>query len=96
MKITAIPGATRPIKRSMTINGHRTSVTLEEAFWQALAEAADAYSLSTSALVSQIDRARGNAGLSSAIRVWLICQASGQRSADGADRPNGAEDLGKS
>ncbi|GAB4137730.1 MAG: ribbon-helix-helix domain-containing protein [Sphingomonadales bacterium] len=62
-------------KRSVTIQGHRTSVSLERAFWDALKDAADAEGISVNALIAHIDEGRqGN--LSSAIRVWLLSRAS--------------------
>jgi predicted DNA-binding ribbon-helix-helix protein len=61
-------------KRSVTIAGHRTSLSLEQAFWRALKDQARAEGLSTAALIAKIDRARqGN--LSSAIRVYLLERA---------------------
>lgn len=61
-------------KRSITIAGHRTSFSLEEAFWQALKAQARAECLSVAALVEKIDRDRqGN--LSSALRVYLLERA---------------------
>lgn len=62
----------RPIKRSFSIAGHRTSVSLEHAFWTALREIAEARDQSVAALVTEIDRDRGPAGLSSAVRVWIL------------------------
>jgi predicted DNA-binding ribbon-helix-helix protein len=62
------------LKRSLTIQGHRTSIALEPVFWEALKRAAAAHDLSMAALVAQIDEAR-TTGLSSAIRVWLMEQA---------------------
>ncbi len=63
----------RPVKRSFTIAGHRTSVSLEPAFWEALADVAEARGLSLTALVTEIDAGRGEAaGLSSAIRTYLL------------------------
>ena len=59
-------------KRSLTIAGHRTSISLEEAFWSALKEAAQARDMSVAALVAEIDGKRGETGLSSAIRVFLL------------------------
>lgn len=59
------------IKRSVTIAGHRTSVSLEPVFWDALVAAADAEGCSVNALVAEIDEAR-TTNLSSAIRVWLF------------------------
>jgi predicted DNA-binding ribbon-helix-helix protein len=61
-------------KRSLTIQGHRTSIALEPVFWEALRRASAARSISMAALVADIDTARGT-GLSSAIRVWLMEQA---------------------
>lgn len=63
---------TRPVKRSFTLAGHRTSISLEAAFWDALREAAAAEGLSLAMLVARIDAARGNAGLSGAVRVWVL------------------------
>lgn len=62
----------RPVKRSFAIRGHRTSVSLEEPFWQALKEAATRERLSLAALIARIDERRGTAGLSSAVRVWIL------------------------
>ena len=59
------------IKRSVTIAGHRTSVSLEPVFWDALVGAAEAEGRSVNALVAEIDEAR-TTNLSSAIRVWLF------------------------
>jgi len=61
-------------KRSVTIAGHRTSLSLEQAFWDALADEAKHRDLSINALIAEIDSARqGN--LSSAVRVHLFAQA---------------------
>ncbi|MEM7724214.1 MAG: ribbon-helix-helix domain-containing protein [Pseudomonadota bacterium] len=63
----------RPRKRSLTLQGHRTSVSLEDAFWAELQAIADARGMSINALVAEIDAARGmSAGLASAIRVFLL------------------------
>lgn len=64
--------ATRPVKRSFSLAGHRTSISLETAFWDALREAAKAEGITLAALVVQIDRERGGAGLSGAVRVWVL------------------------
>jgi len=73
----AIPPA-RPrsglIKRSFSIQGHRTSVALEAEFWQALDAAAAARGQSSAALVTEIDEERSTP-LASAIRVWLFRRA---------------------
>lgn len=62
----------RPVKRSFTIAGHKTSISLEAAFWDALRDAAVREHTSLSGLVQRIDGMRGEAGLSSAVRVWLL------------------------
>ncbi len=60
-------------KRSLTIAGHRTSVSLEEPFWTALAEIAAARRMSVAALVASIDRGRAaRTNLSAAIRVFVL------------------------
>jgi predicted DNA-binding ribbon-helix-helix protein len=57
----------------MTIAGHRTSVSLEEPFWQALADIAKASGRSVPAIVAEIDRQRGPAvSLSAALRVNVL------------------------
>jgi predicted DNA-binding ribbon-helix-helix protein len=65
-------GLALPRKRSLTIAGHRTSITLEDAFWRELKAAAKDMDLSVNALVSAIDAAREPASLSAAIRVFLL------------------------
>ncbi len=60
------------MKRSVTVSGHRTSLSLEEAFWQALVAAAREEGKSVAALVAQIDRNREDLNLSSAIRIWIL------------------------
>jgi predicted DNA-binding ribbon-helix-helix protein len=60
-------------KRSITIAGHRTSISLEKEFWDALAEIAKTDKTSLAALVARIDRARGESmNLSAAIRVFVL------------------------
>ena len=61
-------------KRSVTIAGHRTSLSLEEAFWQALKDQARAEGLSAAALIERVDRER-TTNLSSALRVYLLERA---------------------
>jgi predicted DNA-binding ribbon-helix-helix protein len=60
------------VKRSLTISGHRTSISLEYAFWRRLKALAAARSQSLSALVAEIDASRADANLSSAIRVFVL------------------------
>ena len=63
----------RPRKRSLTLHGHRTSVSLEDAFWVALSDMAESEGLSINGLAARIDRDRGvSAGLASAIRVEIL------------------------
>lgn len=62
----------RPEKRSFSIQGHRTSISLESAFWSALKTAAAEDGLTLAGLISAIDKERGSAGLSSAVRVWIL------------------------
>ncbi|MBL6603322.1 MAG: ribbon-helix-helix domain-containing protein [Alphaproteobacteria bacterium] len=68
------------IKRSMTINGHRTSISLEQPFWQELQQMAKSRQIALSALVAEIDLNRSrrlamgekNGGLSSEIRLYVL------------------------
>ena len=64
----------KPVKRSVSIRGHRTSFSLEPEFWDALNEIARARTIPLAALVAQIDDARGEtqANLSSALRVFVL------------------------
>jgi predicted DNA-binding ribbon-helix-helix protein len=62
----------RPVKRSFTIAGHRTSISIEAPFWEALRQAAEAERTTVAALVATIDKERGISGLSSAVRVWVL------------------------
>jgi predicted DNA-binding ribbon-helix-helix protein len=62
----------RPVKRSFTIGGHRTSISLEGQFWDALKEAAVRERMPLARLIAHIDEKRGDSGLSSAVRVWLL------------------------
>ena len=60
-------------KRSVTIDGHRTSVSLEDAFWSELSAIAQGLGLSLNALVAEIDHARGSPGnLSSTLRLYVL------------------------
>ena len=59
-------------KRSLTIAGHRTSLSLETEFWDALKGFAAAERKSLAKLVGEIDLQRGERNLSSAIRVWIL------------------------
>lgn len=65
-----------PVKRSVEIAGHKTSISLEPLFWELLKQAAGAEGLPISALVARIDSERIAAprppGLAGAVRVWLV------------------------
>ena len=65
-----------PVKRSITINGHQTSISLEPLFWDMLRAASDQRGLAMSALVAAIDAERIGSdtppGLAGAIRLWLV------------------------
>ena len=68
-----------PVKRSVTIAGHQTSISLEPLFWRALEQAAGDLGLPEYALLARIDAARIEAGrppnLTSALRQWLFDRA---------------------
>lgn len=65
----------RPVKRSLTLRGHRTSVSLEDVFWTAFRNAAKEDGIALNELAAMIDEERGDIGLASAIRVWLFQRA---------------------
>ena len=60
------------VKRSVSIAGHRTSISLEEPFWKVLREIAEREKLSIQALIGRIDAERDEQNLSSAIRVFVL------------------------
>ncbi|WP_411837110.1 ribbon-helix-helix domain-containing protein [Paracoccus sp. ME4] len=71
-----LPPMTPPVKRSVSIDGHRTSVSLEEAFWKALGAQAAARGLTRAALIGQIDHARPpGIGLATALRLFVLAHA---------------------
>ena len=76
------PVSARPVKHSLTLRGHRTSVSLEDAFWVAFRAIAARDGLTINALAARIDESRGDVGLASAIRVHVLrdAQVSGQSS----------------
>ncbi|WP_375271806.1 ribbon-helix-helix domain-containing protein [Sphingomonas sp.] len=78
--IAAPPGGfVGPVKRSITIAGHQTSISLEPMFWEVLEAEAVARALPLSALVAQIDALRiverDPPNLASALRTWLLAQS---------------------
>jgi len=60
------------VKRSLSIAGHATSISLEEPFWQALKQIAQARGLTLAALVAEVDGTRSRTNLSSALRVHVL------------------------
>ena len=63
----------RPVKRSLTLRGHRTSVSLEDAFWRALRDISAEKGLSINALAADIDAKRDlDTGLATAIRLYVL------------------------
>ena len=65
-----------PVKRSVTISGHQTSISLEPLFWDMLKAASEENGLPVNALVAAIDNERlaspTPSGLAGAIRIWLV------------------------
>jgi predicted DNA-binding ribbon-helix-helix protein len=59
-------------KRSFSLSGHRTSVALEAEFWAVIDAAATREGISLAALVAQIDAARGDSPLASALRLYAL------------------------
>lgn len=74
--------ARRPRKRSLAIAGHRTSISLEEPFWEGLRHIAAAKGLAVAALVAAIDTVRGEASLSSAIRLFVFSRLAGAETSE--------------
>ena len=68
----------RPQKHSLTLNGHRTSVSLEAAFWAEFRASADRRGTALNVLAAAIDETRAaDVGLASAIRVFVLAEAKG-------------------
>ena len=63
---------TPPVKRSVTLHGHRTSITLEKPFWEELQKIAEAQSKSVNKIIAEIDEKRGANSLSSAQRLYVL------------------------
>ena len=77
-------------KRSVVIGGHKTSVSLEEPFWNAVREIAGHQQMTVSSLLRQIDLDRRNANLSSAIRVYVLENVRAQMAGPPHPRPANA------
>jgi predicted DNA-binding ribbon-helix-helix protein len=65
----------RPVKHSLTLRGHRTSVSLEAEFWREFRAIALRDEVALNELAARIDAARGDIGLASAIRVYVLQDA---------------------
>jgi predicted DNA-binding ribbon-helix-helix protein len=74
------------IKRSVIINGHKTSVSLEQPFWNIVRDIAHDERTTVSAVLRRIDEARQHANLSSAVRVYVL-EHTRARVAKPADQP---------
>lgn len=78
----------RPVKHSLTLHGHRTSVSLEDPFWRAFREIAAERGLPVNALAEEIDEGRPpDVGLASAIRVFVLVHYRSQGASQTAGRP---------
>jgi predicted DNA-binding ribbon-helix-helix protein len=74
--------AARPVKHSLTLRGHRTSVSLEAEFWAAFRAIAQQRAVAINVLAAEIDAAReGDIGLASAIRVFILKELQGRAAA---------------
>ncbi|TVP70613.1 MAG: aryl-sulfate sulfotransferase [Rhodobacteraceae bacterium] len=65
----------RPVKHSLTLRGHRTSVSLESLFWNEFQRLARLRQVPLNQLAAEIDAQRGDIGLASAIRVFVLKSA---------------------
>lgn len=71
-----LPPMATPRKRSVMLDGHATSVSLEDAFWRALAAEAQAQGVTRTALIGLIDHARPpDVGLATALRLFVLDRA---------------------
>lgn len=70
--MSAPPAFERPVKRSISIAGHRTSVTLEAPYWEQLKARAAGQARPLAKIVAEVDALRGEVNLSSALRQYLL------------------------
>jgi len=66
------------LKRSLSLAGHRTSLSLEPEFWDAVEQAAAEEEHSLAGLIGEIDSARGDEPLASSVRVWVLRRLTGE------------------
>ena len=70
-----LPAMSAPVKRSVTIGGHRTSVSLEDAFWRELRGIAQGQGRTVAGLIAGIDAARPpEVGLATALRLYVLAE----------------------
>src|SRR5262245_36077758 len=87
------------VKRSIVIHGHKTSVSMEDAFWNLLKEIANERDETARDLVAKIDKDRHHTNLSSAIRLFVLgyardqAEAGARRSGQTAKRVNGPKAI---
>jgi len=79
------------VKRSIVIGGHKTSVSLEDAFWRGLKEIAHGQHVTLSNMVAEIDRSRQQSNLSSAIRLFVLDRLRAPAADYSADRGDRAQ-----
>ena len=73
------------IKRSIAVGGHKTSITLEDAFWARLKDIARSRNMTLSEIIGYIDSRRNQPNLSSTIRLFVLESALAQRDAPAVD-----------
>jgi predicted DNA-binding ribbon-helix-helix protein len=83
------------IKRSIVIEGHKTSVSLEDPFWKGLKLIATKRGVTLSALVASIDAGRQQGNLSSALRLFVLDFYRGQLTQEAGDKPKAAPEPGR-
>jgi predicted DNA-binding ribbon-helix-helix protein len=82
------------VKRSIVITGHKTSVSLEDAFWSGLKDIASARNMTLSDLVGSIDADRRQGNLSSAIRLFVLDHYRSQLAANSKQSSEAVRDAG--
>ena len=79
------------VKRSIVVAGHKTSVSLEEAFWNGMKEISELRDMTLSELVGEIDSNRQQGNLSSAIRLFVLDHFRARAASDGS--PSGSAEA---
>jgi predicted DNA-binding ribbon-helix-helix protein len=81
------------VKRSVALNGHKTSISLEEPFWKGLKEIARGKQRSIPQMISLIDAERAFANLSSAVRLFVLNHYRGSLAGEGAVQPDKTKSM---